>query len=51
LLLGWRLLGAQEHGIPLDDVHKLEPALKQLGKTTAAETYDDAGHPFENPNN
>ncbi len=43
--------GAQDHGIPPEDVHKFEQALKQLGKTVDVKIYDDAGHAFENSNN
>jgi carboxymethylenebutenolidase len=43
--------GAQDRGIPPDDVHKFDTALKQLGKQVDIKIYDDAGHAFENPNN
>ncbi len=45
------LFGAQDQGIPPDDVRKFEAAMKQLGKTIEIKIYDDAGHAFENPNN
>jgi len=45
------LFGAQDQGIPPDDVRKFEATLKQLGKTVDIKIYDDAGHAFENPNN
>jgi len=43
--------GAQDRGIPPEDVRKFEQALKQLGKKVDIKIYDDAGHAFENPNN
>lgn len=43
--------GGQDHGIPPEDVHKFEAALKQLGKQVDIKIYPDAGHAFENPNN
>jgi carboxymethylenebutenolidase len=45
------LFGAQDHGIPPEDVHKFEQTLKQLGKKIDVTIYPDAGHAFENPNN
>jgi carboxymethylenebutenolidase len=45
------LFGAQDQGIPPDDVRKFEATLKQLGKKIEIKIYDDAGHAFENPNN
>ena len=45
------LFGAQDQGIPPDDVHKFERTMKQLGKKIDVKIYDDAGHAFENPNN
>jgi len=45
------LFGAQDHGIPVDDVKKFEETLKQDGKKVDIVIYDDAGHGFENPNN
>jgi carboxymethylenebutenolidase len=45
------IFGAQDRGIPVDDVKKFEQALKQLGKKVEIQIYPDAGHAFENPNN
>ena len=45
------LFGAQDRGIPPEDVHKFEQTLKQMGKKIDVKIYDDAGHAFENPNN
>ena len=45
------IFGAQDRGIPVDDVKKFEQALKQLGKKVEIRIYPDAGHAFENPNN
>jgi len=45
------LFGAQDHGIPPEDVRKFEQQLKQFGKKIEIKIYDDAGHAFENPNN
>ena len=45
------LFGAQDQGIPADDVRKFETTMKQLGKKIEIKIYDDAGHAFENPNN
>jgi carboxymethylenebutenolidase len=45
------LFGAQDHGIPPDDVKKFGATLDQLGKKIDIKIYDDAGHAFENPNN
>jgi len=45
------LFGAQDQGIPPDDVHKFEQTMKQLGKKIDVKIYDDAGHAFENPHN
>jgi carboxymethylenebutenolidase len=43
--------GAQDRGIPVDDVKKFEAQLKQAGKQVDIVIYADAGHAFENPNN
>ena len=43
--------GGKDRGIPPEDVHKFEQALKQLGKKVEIKIYPDAGHAFENPNN
>jgi len=45
------LFGAQDRGIPVDDVKKFEQLLKQQGKKVEIVVYPDAGHAFENPNN
>jgi len=43
--------GAQDQGIPPEDVKKFEQTLKQDGKKVDIKIYPDAGHAFENPNN
>jgi carboxymethylenebutenolidase len=48
-LLG--IFGAQDRGIPPDDVRRFEASLKQMGKQIDIIIYPDAGHAFENPNN
>ena len=45
------IFGAQDRGIPAEDVRKFAETLDQLGKTGEIKIYDDAGHAFENPNN
>jgi carboxymethylenebutenolidase len=45
------IFGAQDRGIPVDDVKKFEQALKQKGNKVEIVIYPDAGHGFENPNN
>ena len=45
------LFGAQDKGIPAEDVRKFERDLKQMGKKIDVVIYPDAGHAFENPNN
>jgi carboxymethylenebutenolidase len=45
------IFGAQDHGIPVEDVKKFEQMMKQQGKTIETVIYPDAGHAFENPNN
>ncbi len=45
------IFGAQDKGIPPEDVRKFEQAMKQLGKQIEIKIYPDAGHAFENPNN
>lgn len=45
------IFGGKDRGIPPEDVHKFEQALKQLGKKIEIRIYPDAGHAFENPNN
>ncbi len=43
--------GAQDRGIPADDVKKFGEVLKKMGKKVDITIYPDAGHAFENPNN
>ncbi len=45
------IFGAQDRGIPVDDVKKFEQALKQQGNKVEIVVYPEAGHGFENPNN
>jgi carboxymethylenebutenolidase len=45
------LFGAQDRGIPPEDVKKFGEALDKLGKKADITIYPDAGHQFENPNN
>jgi len=45
------LFGAQDQGIPADDVKKFGEALDKMGKKADITIYPDAGHAFENPNN
>ena len=45
------IFGAQDRGIPVDDVKKFESLLKEKGKKVQIVIYPDAGHAFENPNN
>jgi carboxymethylenebutenolidase len=45
------LFGAQDRGIPPEDVQKFQAQLNQLGKKIDVTIYPDAGHAFENPNN
>ena len=45
------LFGAQDKGIPPEDVRKFGEALDKMGKKIEVKIYDDAGHAFENPNN
>ena len=45
------LFGAQDRGIPVDDVKKFGEALNKAGKTVEIKIYDDAGHGFQNPVN
>lgn len=45
------LFGAQDQGIPAEDVKKFGAQLDKLGKTVDITIYPDAGHAFENPNN
>jgi carboxymethylenebutenolidase len=43
--------GAQDRGIPTDDLRKFWDQLSKLGKKADFSIYPDAGHAFENPNN
>jgi carboxymethylenebutenolidase len=45
------IFGAQDRGIPVEDVKKFEQALKQKGNLVEIVIYPNAGHGFENPNN
>jgi carboxymethylenebutenolidase len=45
------IFGAQDRGIPVDDVKKFGQALEQQGNKVEIVIYPDAGHGFENPNN
>jgi carboxymethylenebutenolidase len=45
------LFGAQDQGIPPEDVKKFSEALDKMGKKVEIKIYPDAGHQFENPNN
>ena len=45
------LFGAQDKGIPPEDVRKFGETLDHMGKKIEIKIYDDAGHAFENPNN
>ena len=46
-LLG--LFGAEDQGIPVDEVRKMEAALGELGKDATIVVYPGAGHAFANP--
>jgi len=45
------LFGAQDRGIPPEDVKKFGEMLDKMGKKADITIYPDAGHAFENPNN
>jgi carboxymethylenebutenolidase len=45
------LFGAQDRGIPPEDVKKFAEALDKMGKKVDITIYPDAGHGFQNPNN
>lgn len=45
------LFGAQDKGIPPEDVKKFGEMLDKMGKKVDITIYPDAGHAFENPNN
>jgi len=43
--------GAADRGIPPDDVHAFETAMKNAGKEADIRIFDHAGHAFMNPSN
>ena len=43
--------GAQDRGIPTDDLKKFWDQLSKLGKKADFSIYPNAGHAFQNPNN
>lgn len=43
--------GAQDRGIPTDDLRKFWEQMKSQKKVAVFSIYPDAGHAFENPNN
>jgi carboxymethylenebutenolidase len=43
--------GAEDRGIPADDVREFEASLKKAGKSADFKVYPGAGHAFMNPNN
>jgi carboxymethylenebutenolidase len=45
------LFGAQDRGIPPEDVKKFGETLDKMGKKVEIKIYPDAGHAFQNPNN
>ncbi len=45
------IFGAQDKGIPPEDVKKFAESMKRLGKKVEIKIYPGAGHAFENPNN
>lgn len=45
------IFGAQDKGIPPEDVRKFGESLDKMGKKIEVKIYDDAGHAFENPKN
>lgn len=45
------LFGAQDRGIPPEDVKTFGEALDKMGKKVEIKIYPDAGHAFQNPNN
>jgi len=45
------LFGAQDQGIPAEDVKKFGETLDKMGKKADITIYPDAGHQFQNPNN
>ena len=45
------IFGAQDRGIPVEDVKKFGQALKQAGNKVEIVIYPNAGHGFQNPIN
>lgn len=45
------LYGAEDRGIPQDEVKAFAAQMEKLGKKMDVTIYPDAGHAFENPNN
>ncbi|MGH9502537.1 MAG: dienelactone hydrolase family protein [Terriglobales bacterium] len=45
------IFGAQDRGIPVDDVKTFEQTLRAQGNKVEIVIYPDAGHAFENPGN
>jgi carboxymethylenebutenolidase len=45
------LFGAQDRGIPTNDLKAFVDAMAKQGKKADFSVYSDAGHAFENPNN
>lgn len=43
------IFGAEDQGIPVEEVREFEKILKSLGKEAKIHIYDDAGHAFANP--
>lgn len=43
--------GAQDRGVPADDVKKFKDEMDKQGKKMDVTIYPDAGHAFQNPNN
>ena len=43
------IFGAEDAGIPIEDVRAFETALKALGKSVEIHVYPGAGHAFANP--
>lgn len=43
------LFGADDQGIPVEDVRQFESTLQDLGKDVTIEVYEGAGHAFANP--
>jgi carboxymethylenebutenolidase len=40
------LYGGQDHGIPMEDVHKMQEALVEAGKDSSIMVFPEAGHAF-----